>query len=116
MVNNSLFAIKIQINAPDYLGENVKWRKKTDHITNQYQLLAESKIDTNGQITLDKKIEKIELTEIVIGRSFGLLYLDTATNFYNIYFPKDTILDTMSLKKIKYSWFFWIYLIMISIN
>ena len=90
--------------------------KKTDHITNQYQLLAESKIDTNGQITLDQKIEKIELTEIVIGRSFGLLYLDTATNFYNIYFPKDTILDTMSLKKIKYSWFFWICLIMISIN
>ena len=99
VVNNSLFAIKIQINAPDYLGENVKWRKKTDYITNQYQLLAESKIDTNGQITLDQKIEKIELTEIVIGRSFGLLYLDTATNFYNIYFPKDTILDTMSLKK-----------------
>ena len=99
VVNNSLFAIEIQINAPDYQGKNVKWRKKTDYITNQYQLLAESKIDTNGLVTLNKKIEKIELTEIVIGKSFGLLYLDTATQFYNIYFPKDTILDTMSLKK-----------------
>ena len=99
VVNHSLFAIEIQINAPDYQGKNVKWRKKTDHITNQYQLLAESKIDTNGLVTFNKEIEKIELTEIVIGRSFGLLYLDTATKFYNIYFPKDTILDTMSLKK-----------------
>ena len=99
VVNNSLFAIEIQINAPDYQGKYVKWRKKTDHITNQYQLLAESKIDTNGLVTLNKKIEKIELTEIVIGKSFGLLYLDTATKFYNIYFPKDTVLDTMSLKK-----------------
>ena len=98
-VINSLFAIEIQINAPDYVGKHVKWRKKTDHITNQYQLLGESKIDTNGLVTLDEKIEKIELSEIVIGRSFGLLYLDTATKFYNIYFPKDSILDTMSLKK-----------------
>ena len=40
VLNNSLFAIEIQINAPDYQGKNVKWRKKTDYITNQYQLLA----------------------------------------------------------------------------
>ena len=36
VVNNSLFAIKIQINAPDYLGENVKWRKK--QITSQINI------------------------------------------------------------------------------
>ena len=70
MVNNSLFAIEIQINAPDY-REKCEMAKKTDYITNQYQLLAESKIDTNGQVTLNKKIEKIELTEIVIGKVLG---------------------------------------------
>ena len=94
----------------------MKWRKKTDYITNQYQLLAESKIDTNGLVTLNKKIEKIELTEIVIGKSFGLLYLDTATQFYNIYFPKDTVLDTMSLKKNQIQLVFLICLITISID
>ena len=53
--------------------------KKTDHITNQYQLLAESKIDTNGLITLDQKIEKLNLLKLSLAEVLGII-LDTATN------------------------------------
>ncbi len=94
-----MIALELRISAPDYKGENIKWQRKTDFITNQYELISESKIGNNGQIILTENVEEIELSEIVIGRSYGLLYMDTATKFYNIYFPKDTVLDTMSLKK-----------------
>ena len=40
-----------------------------------------------------------ELTEISIGRSHGMLYVDTSNYQYNLYFPNDTIIDKASLKK-----------------
>ena len=39
-----------------------------------------------------------ELTEISIGRFHSMLYVDTSNYEYNLYFPKDTLIDQASLK------------------
>ena len=89
----------INIAAPDYKNETIIWKKKFDYISNKFEILDQQIIDSNGNAKLIFKNSKIELTEIFIGRSHGMLYLDTATSNYNLFIPKDTLIEKASLKK-----------------
>ena len=89
----------VNISAPDYKNEVIIWKKKVDYISNKFEILDQQVIDSNGNAKLFFKNTKIELTEILIGRSHGMLYLDTATAIYNLYIPKDTLIEKASLKK-----------------
>ena len=89
----------INIAAPDYKNETIIWKKKFDYISNKFEILDQQIIDSNGNAKLIFKNTKIELTEIFIGRSHGMLYLDTATSNYNLFIPKDTLIEKASLKK-----------------
>ena len=89
----------VNISAPDYKNEVIIWKKKVDYISNKFEILDQQIIDSNGNAKLFFKNTKIELTEILIGRSHGMLYLDTATAIYNLYIPKDTLIEKASLKK-----------------
>ena len=93
------FGTVINISAPDYKNEIIIWKKKFDYISNKFEILDQQMIDSNGNAKLIFKNNKIELTEISIGSSHGMLYLDTATSHYNIFIPKDTLIDKASLKK-----------------
>ena len=79
--------------------KTIKWQKKTDYISNNHELISSSTIGPDGTIQLSADFDQIELTEISIGKSYGLIYIDTATKSYEVFFPKDTIVDSMSLKK-----------------
>ena len=89
----------INIAAPDYKNETIIWKKKFDYISNKFVILDQQIIDSNGNAKLIFKNTQIELTEIFIGRSHGMLYLDTATSNYNLFIPKDTLIEKASLKK-----------------
>ena len=89
----------INIAAPDYKNETIVWKKKFDYISNKFEILDQQIIDSNGNAKLIFKNTQIELTEIFIGRSHGMLYLDTATSNYNLFIPKDTLIEKASLKK-----------------
>ena len=89
----------VNISAPDYKNEVIIWKKKIDYISNKFEILDQQIIDSNGNAKFFFKNNKIELTEILIGRSHGMLYLDTATAIYNLYIPKDTLIEKASLKK-----------------
>ena len=89
----------VNISAPDYKNEVIIWKKKVDYISNKFEILDQQIIDSNGNAKFFFKNTKIELTEILIGRSHGMLYLDTATAIYNLYIPKDTLIEKASLKK-----------------
>ena len=93
------FGTVLNISAPDYKNEIIVWKKKFDYISNKFEILDQKMIDSNGNAKLIFKNYKIELTEISIGRSHGMLYLDTATSHYNIFIPKDTLINKSSLKK-----------------
>ena len=88
----------VNISAPDYKNQTLSWKRKIDYITNRFEKIDYTIIDSNGYGKLNYNFKEIELTEISIGRSHGLIYIDTATNQYNIYFPKDTLIDEASLK------------------
>ena len=96
---NAYSAITINIVAPEYKNQMVSWSKKGDYITNSHLIIDQEKIDSNGNAQLIGNFNKIELTEIAIGRSYGFIYIDTATNEYQVYFPKDTLIEDASLKK-----------------
>ncbi len=93
------FGTVINISAPDYKNETIIWKKKFDYISNKFEILDQQIIDSNGNAKLIFKNSQIELTEISIGRSHGMIYLDTATANYNLFIPKDTLIDKASLKK-----------------
>ena len=93
------FATTINISAPSYCSQIISWSKKTDFITNSYNIIDEKTIDSNGNALLIGEFDKIELTEISIGRTHGILYVDTATKNYTIFFPEDTLMDSASLKQ-----------------
>ncbi len=93
------FAITVNISAPNYSSQIISWSKKTDFITNSYTIIDEKTIDINGNAQLTGEFDKIELTEISIGRTHGILYIDTATKNYSIFFPEDTLIDSASLKQ-----------------
>ena len=96
---NFSYCTIVNITAPDYKNQTLSWKRKIDYITNSFEKIDHTTIDSNGYGKLNYDFKQIELTEISIGRSHGLIYIDTATNQYNIYFPKDTIIDQASLKK-----------------
>ena len=97
--SNNFFAISIEIIAPSYKNQNIVWKKKTDYISNKHLIIDQKTIDSNGRVKLNGDFKETELTELSIGRSFGFIYIDTSTKIYNIYFPKDSLLDTSSLQK-----------------
>ena len=100
-----LFAAKIalctsiSVYAPTYKNQSITWKKKIDYITNVNEIIAHEIIDSNGYVKLHFDFNYNELTEISIGRSHSMLYVDTSNYEYNIYFPKDTLIDEASLKK-----------------
>ena len=96
---SNITAISIEIIAPSYQNKSIIWKKKTDYISNQYQIIDQKKIDSSGRIILHGNFEQTELTELSIGRSHGFIYVDTSTKNYIVYFPKDSLLDTLSLQK-----------------
>ena len=63
------------------------------------EIIAHETIDSNGYVKLYFDFNESELTEISIGRSHSMLYVDTSNYEYNLYFPKDTLIDQASLKK-----------------
>ena len=89
----------INIYAPAYKNQPIKWGKKIDYITNLSEIIAQDIIDSSGYVKLYFDFNQNELTEISIGRSHSMLYVDTSNYEYNLYFPKDTLLDKASLKK-----------------
>ena len=97
--SNFYFAVELKINAPFYKNQTIKWQKKTDYISNNHELITSSIIGPDGTAQLSADFDQIELTEISIGKSYGLIYIDTIAKSYELFFPKDTILDSMSLKK-----------------
>ena len=89
----------ISIYAPDYKNQVITWKKKIDYITNINEIIANEIIDSSGYVKLYFDFNQNELSEISIGRSHGMLYVDTSNYEYNLYFPKDTLIDKASLKK-----------------
>ena len=89
----------ISIYAPAYKNQPITWGKKIDYITNLSEIIAEDIIDSNGYVKLYFNFNQNELTEISIGRSHSMLYVDTSNYEYNLYFPEDTLIDKASLKK-----------------
>jgi thiol-disulfide isomerase/thioredoxin len=94
-----VLATVINISAPDYKNETIIWKKKFDYLSNKYKILDQQIIDSNGKAKLIFDNNQIELTEISIGRSHGMLYVDTATSTYNLFIPKDTLINKASLQK-----------------
>jgi thiol-disulfide isomerase/thioredoxin len=99
------FAVKLAlctsiiVYAPAYKNQSITWKKKIDYITNTNEIIAQEITDSNGYAKLYFDFKENELTEISIGRSHGMLYVDTSNHEYNVYFPKDSIIDEASLKK-----------------
>ena len=89
----------ISIYAPAYKNQSITWEKKVDYITNLSDIIAHEIIDSSGYVKLYFDFNDNELTEISIGRSHSMLYVDTSNYEYNIYFPEDTLIDQASLKK-----------------
>ena len=89
----------IRIYAPAYKNQSITWKKKIDYITNVNEIIAHEIIDSSGYVKLYFDFHENELTEISIGRSHSMLYVDTSNYEYNLYFPKDTLIDEASLKK-----------------
>ena len=89
----------VSIYAPAYKNQSIIWKKKIDYITNVSEIIAHETIDSNGYVKLYFDFNESELTEISIGRSHSMLYVDTSNYEYNLYFPKDTLIDQASLKK-----------------
>ncbi len=89
----------VSIYAPAYKNQSIIWKKKIDYITNMSEIIAHEIIDSNGYVKLYFDFNESELTEISIGRSHSMLYVDTSNYEYNLYFPKDTLIDQASLKK-----------------
>ena len=89
----------ISIYAPAYKNQSITWEKKIDYITNLRETIANEIIDSSGYVKLYFDFNDNELTEISIGRSHSMLYVDTSNYEYNIYFPEDTLIDQASLKK-----------------
>ena len=89
----------ISIYAPAYKNQSITWKKKFDYITNVNEIIAHEIIDSSGYVKLYFDFKDNELTEISIGRSHSMLYVDTSNYEYNLYFPKDTLIDEASLKK-----------------
>ncbi len=89
----------ISIYAPAYKNQSITWKKKIDYITNTNEIIDHEIIDSNGYVKLYFDFKENELTEISIGRSHSMLYVDTSNYQYNLYFPKDTLIDQASLKK-----------------
>ena len=89
----------ISIYAPAYKNQSITWKKKIDYITNISEIITHEKIDSSGYVKLHCDFKENELTEISIGRSHSMLYVDTSNYEYNLYFPEDTLIDQASLKK-----------------
>ena len=96
-----IYGTVVNISAPDYKNQTIIWKKKIDYISNQYQIIDQQTINGDGFAKLNFDAQQIELTELHIGRSHAMLYLDTATTHYNLYFPKDTLIEEASFKKSK---------------
>ena len=94
-----VFGTIVNISAPDYKNQTIIWKKKIDYISNQYEIIDKKIVDSNGLVNLNFNAKQIELTEIHIGRSHAMLYIDTARQQYNIFFPKDTLIEKSSLKR-----------------
>ena len=93
------FCTTLNIYAPAYKNQLITWKKKIDYITNKNEIIGHEIIDSSGYVKLYFDFTQTELTEISIGRSHGMLYVDTSNYQYNLYFPNDTIIDKASLKK-----------------
>jgi thiol-disulfide isomerase/thioredoxin len=89
----------INVYAPAYKNQSITWKKKIDYITNVNEIIAQEIIDSSGYVKLYYDFNDSELTEISIGRSHSMLYVDTSTYEYNLFFPEDTLIDKASLKK-----------------
>lgn len=89
----------ISIYAPAYKNQSITWKKKIDYITNVNEIIAHEIIDSSGYVKLYFDFKENELTEISIGRSHSMLYVDTSNYEYNLFFPEDTLIDEASLKK-----------------
>ena len=96
---NPALSTNVSIYAPAYKNQSIIWKKKIDYITNVSEIIAHETIDSNGYVKLYFDFKESELTEISIGRSHSMLYVDTSNYEYNLYFPKDTLIDQASLKK-----------------
>ena len=62
--------------------------EKIDYITNVSEIIAHETIDSNGYVKLYFDFKESELTEISIGRSHSMLYVDTSNYEYNLLLPK----------------------------
>ena len=97
--SQTFHAIEIKGRAPNYINQTIKWTKKTDYLSNQYTIIDNCKIDSNGNFNLSGKISNSCLTELSIGMSSGFLYVDKNTKNYIIFFPEDTTTSQSTLKK-----------------
>ena len=77
-----VFGTTINVSAPAYKNQIIRWKKKIDYITNSTQIIDEQKIDSNGNVQFNGELNNVVLSEISIGRSYGYLYVDTSTSTY----------------------------------
>ena len=99
LYTNFSFGIILNISAPDYKNQTITFSRKIDYLSNEIEIIDKKIIDSNGNVKLSCKNNKIELTELAIGRTHVMLYLDTATKQYNLFFPKGTLINNKSLEK-----------------
>ena len=92
-------AITIYGRAPSYKNKTIKWIKKSDYISNQFTTINKTKVDSTGNFELKGDFESSCLTELNIGMSAGLLYVDKNTKNYTIFFPEDSTTSESTLKK-----------------
>ncbi|MBM77350.1 MAG: hypothetical protein CL846_02605 [Crocinitomicaceae bacterium] len=92
-------AITIYGRAPSYKNKTIKWIKKSDYISNQFTTINKTKVDSKGNFELKGDFESSCLTELNIGMSAGLLYVDKNTKNYTIFFPEDSTTSESTLKK-----------------
>ena len=70
------FCTTLNIYAPAYKNQPITWKKKIDYITNKNEIIGHEIIDSSGYVKLYFDFTQTELTEISIGRSHGMLYVD----------------------------------------
>ncbi|MDA9261881.1 TlpA family protein disulfide reductase [Flavobacteriales bacterium] len=69
-----------------FQGKTVNLIQYTDYVTKEYDIIASSKIDSNGRFYFDVDLKKTQEAIIQIEYLIGIIYLDTNQK-YTIYFP-----------------------------
>ena len=79
---NFSYCTIVNITAPDYKNQTLSWKRKIDYITNSFEKIDHTTIDSNGYGKLNYDFKQIELT-CLRPNILNLSKLFSCTNFEN---------------------------------